>query len=109
MIKNDYLILDDEFLLYCKINNINNITNLAKKIFDRGFAIEKYGETPFDVNKNEKVVKKEILIENGDICSEIINENISLKNELQKVNDVLEKINKGTYLKNSDLNNLYSE
>lgn len=40
------LILDDEFMLYCKINNITDIEKLAKETFQKGFTILKYGEEP---------------------------------------------------------------
>lgn len=126
MVKNNCLILDNEFLTYCKINAINDVDKLAKKIFERGFTIEKYGEIPFQVKGQEKIVEKEVVKEvvvekivevvketptekNVDVCSEILKENEKLKLELQKLTDALEGINKGTYLKSSNLNNLYSE
>jgi hypothetical protein len=40
------LILDSEFLEYCKLNNIEDPNKLAKDTFKRGFAILKFGETP---------------------------------------------------------------
>jgi hypothetical protein len=43
------LILDDEFIKYCELNNIENIEELAKQTFKRGFTILKYGETPSSV------------------------------------------------------------
>lgn len=52
MDKKNCLTLDDEFLQYCKLNNIEDIQKLARKIFNRGFAIEKYGEVPFSVKQN---------------------------------------------------------
>lgn len=44
MKKKLYLTLDDEFIKYCEINDITDIEELAKKVFNRGFTIEKYGE-----------------------------------------------------------------
>ena len=41
-----YLTLDNEFLKYCEINNITDPEKLAKEIFQKGFAIVKYGEIP---------------------------------------------------------------
>jgi hypothetical protein len=52
MDKKNCLTLDDEFMQYCKLNNIEDIQKLARKIFNRGFAIEKYGEVPFSVKQN---------------------------------------------------------
>jgi hypothetical protein len=57
------LILDDEFIKYCELNNVDNVDKLAKEIFNRGFAILKYGETPLNLVGKEKVVEKEIIKE----------------------------------------------
>lgn len=40
------LILDNEFIKYCELNNITDIESLAQQTFKRGFTILKYGETP---------------------------------------------------------------
>jgi len=62
MKKKNSLILDDEFVLYCQLNNIDNIEKLAKETFNRGFSLLKYPETPVSSTK-EKVVEKEIIKE----------------------------------------------
>lgn len=49
MEKKNYLMLDDEFLLYCKLNNIEDIQKLAKETFNKGFTLLKYGEIPKSV------------------------------------------------------------
>jgi hypothetical protein len=36
------LILDKEFLDYCKLNNIEDVEGLARKVFKQGFDILKY-------------------------------------------------------------------
>ena len=38
--------LDDEFIQYCKLNNIEDIEKFAKQVFDKGFTITKYGDKP---------------------------------------------------------------
>lgn len=63
MKKKNSLILDDEFFQYCELNNIKNPDQLAKKIFNQGFSIEKYGEIPSSIKPDEKVVEKEIIKE----------------------------------------------
>lgn len=64
MKKNISLILDKEFIQYCEVNKIEDVTTLAKTIFGRGFTIEKYGETPNGKSKVvEKIVTKEIIVE----------------------------------------------
>ena len=50
MKKKNSLILDDEFIQYCKLNNIEDIEKLARKVFNQGFTILKYGEKPKNVN-----------------------------------------------------------
>jgi hypothetical protein len=40
------LILDDEFIQYCELNDIEDIEKLAKETFNRGFTILKYGSVP---------------------------------------------------------------
>jgi len=51
--------LDDEFLLYCKINNIEDIDKLARETFNRGFTILKYGMVPNEA-KIKKIVEEKI-------------------------------------------------
>jgi len=64
MKKNSSLTLDSEFLNYCEINEIKDVEALARKIFQRGFTIEKYGETPTSGNSIKKeVVEKETIVE----------------------------------------------
>lgn len=64
MVKKNSLTLDNEFIQYCQLNNIDNVDKLANETFNRGFAILKYGETP-NSNVTEKIVEviKEVLVE----------------------------------------------
>jgi len=57
--ENNSLILDNEFIQYCKLNNIEDINKLAKETFNRGFTILKYGMTP-NVAKIKKIVEEKI-------------------------------------------------
>lgn len=123
MKQKNYLMLDEEFIQYCKLNDILDNEKLAKKIFERGFAIEKYGEIPYETKQKilekevikevvvEKIVEviKEVPVQKENSCNDLISENEKLKNELNKMTQVLERFNKATYMKNSDLNNLYEE
>lgn len=63
MKKKFLLTLDDEFIRYCEINEIENVEALAKKVFNRGFTIEKYGETPTTAKGSERIVEKEVIKE----------------------------------------------
>lgn len=64
--KNFSLTLDDEFIKYCEINNINDVEKLAKETFNVGFNILKYGkEPPVGLTKKEEIkptveTKKEV-------------------------------------------------
>lgn len=144
MKKKSSLTLDDEFLEYCRLNNIDDFEKLAKDTFNRGFTILKYGETPFGLKPTEKIVEKEVVKEvivevekiiNVEVIkevpvnvkgeTEIITKEIKvvdteeidkLKKQLQdkqeeinKLNDALNKFNKATFMKNSNLNTLYDE
>lgn len=203
------LTLDNEFLLYCQINNISDPNKLAIETFNRGFSLLKYGETPNgtsvvkeikvevpvevivekeiikEVIKEvpiEKVIEKEVIVEKEikvpyEVIKEIIKEvpveiikeirvevpievvkevegetktvikeiikevpiqiikevvkevpiekivticdtkeidrlteeNKILKENLEKITSSLDKLNKGSIMKNSDLNSLYDE
>lgn len=144
MKKKSSLTLDDEFLEYCRLNNIDDVEKLAKDTFNRGFTILKYGETPFGLKPTEKIIEKEVRVEiikevpvekivevikevpvNVKGETEIVTKEIKvvdteeidkLKKQLQdkqeevnKLNDALNKFNKATFMKNSNLNTLYDE
>lgn len=66
------LMLDSEFIQYCELNGIINIEETAKKIFQQGFTIYKYGMQPpikvkpeptkeVIVTKKETITKKDPL------------------------------------------------
>ena len=61
MRKKTSLMLDDEFLKYCELNQVTDVEALAKKIFLRGFAIEKYGETPSSAKGKQVEVINEVV------------------------------------------------
>lgn len=76
MEKKYLLTLDDEFINYCKLNDISDIENYAKKVFNTGFNITKYGVFPnLDLKMEQDYTKnKEVKIERG----------IDKKNEVKK-------------------------
>ena len=59
------LTLDDEFIGYCKLNNIDNIEEFAKETFNKGFTMVKYGELPIGivgvVNKGKNEFKLNVV------------------------------------------------
>ena len=52
------LTLDNEFIDYCKLNNIEDVDKLAKETFSKGFSILKYGDTPKLLINKEETIKK---------------------------------------------------
>ena len=46
MAKKLSLTLDDEFIQYCKLNNVEDVEKLAKEVFKKGFTMLKYGDRP---------------------------------------------------------------
>ena len=53
------LILDDEFIQFCKLNKIEDIEKTARETFKRGFDLLKYGNIPMgeiSSQDREKVV-----------------------------------------------------
>jgi len=121
-----YLTLDNEFLKYCELNNIDNIEKFAIDTFRSGFNLVKYGNTPTGTI-NEKIIEKEVIKEvivekpieiikevyvdsgNEDIIK-LQEENNKLKNELDTITKSLESFGKkGKYMKDSNLSSLYDE
>ena len=84
MKKNPSLILDDEFIKYCELNEVTNVSKLAKETFDRGFSILKFGETPIPLKGKEtiKEVEKEVIKE------------IEVIREVEKPVEVIKEIEK---------------
>lgn len=76
------LILDDDFTQYCELNNIEDQKSFAKRIFNQGFSIIKYGETPNGVQGKEKIVEKEVI-------KEVIVEKIV---EVEKLVEIIKEI-----------------
>lgn len=92
MKKKNYLTLDEEFLLYCQLNKIEDVDKLAKQVFEKGFSILKYGETPSFAKGKERVVEKEVIKE---IPIEIIKEveKIVIKEKpIEKIVEVIKEV-----------------
>ena len=46
MKKKYFLTIDDEFIQYCELNNIDDVEKFAYEAFKKGYAILKYGNRP---------------------------------------------------------------
>jgi len=137
MKKKFLLIIDDEYLKYCELNNINDVEKLAKQLFNKGFSLLKYGETPYGFNIEPKIIEKEVIFEkevlvevikevpieikgkpeiitkeviNTDEVNRLILENEELKEKLDLLTKSIESFGrKGKMMKNSDMSSLYDE
>lgn len=74
--------LDDEFIKYCEINKIDDIETLARKIFQRGFTIEKFGEVPMSAKPKETIVEKQVTVE---VIKEVPVEKIVYKEKIVEI------------------------
>ena len=72
------LTLDDEFIQYCKLNNIEDIEKLARETFNRGFTILKYGEKPITGPIIDEI--KTNMIEKRVITQEVLKELLTVEN-----------------------------
>jgi len=85
MKKKTTMVLDDEFILYCQLNNIVNVEKLATETFKRGFSALKYPETPISASK-QKIIEKEIIKEVPiEVIKEVIVEKIVEKEIIKEV------------------------
>ena len=57
------LTLDNDFQQYCELNKIENPEKLAKQVFNKGFSLLKYGETPNGFKTEPTVIEKEVIKE----------------------------------------------
>lgn len=87
MKKKNSLILDNEFIQYCELNNIDDIDKTAKETFNRGFSLLKYGETPTG-NSRERIVEKEVIVE------KIIYQDVIKEVEVEKIVEKVVEITK---------------
>ena len=79
------LILDDEFLRYCELNNIEDVEKFTKEVFNRGFTVIKYGNTPtINLQTETKVVNVSSKVIETDIKIEKTEPVIIISNEIQK-------------------------
>jgi hypothetical protein len=66
------LTVDDEFLEYCRINNIQDIEKLARDTFRQGFTILKYGTVPSGIKIEDKEVSSKGMKTSDIIQSEVV-------------------------------------
>lgn len=81
--------------------------------------VEVIREVPIQIKGDTQIITKEVIkkvpiekiveVVNNDEIIRLTNKNLELESELEKIKLTLEKFNKATYLKNSDLGSLYSE
>jgi len=76
------LILDEEFVTYCKINNITDIEKKAKEAFERGFLFLKYGDKPKGIiTPPLKTIVEPLNIDKEPLTEKIIEKKLSIYDE----------------------------
>ncbi len=87
------LTLSKEFIQYCELNNIDKIEELAHDVFDRGYTILKFGETP-SVARGKDVIKeveKVVEVEDTKKIEELSQKLLKLEVELNKKPKIVTK------------------
>ena len=87
------LTLSKEFIQYCELNNIDKIEELAHDVFDRGYTILKFGETP-SVARGKDVIKeveKVVEVEDTKKIVELSQKLLKLEVELNKKPKIVTK------------------
>jgi hypothetical protein len=112
---NNLLILDDEFLQYCELNNIEDVQKLARETFKQGFDLLKYGTIPAnrlipsDKNEQKPVrsehIEKEVVVVKETKSDPIV---FSHPNSILPMEEIKKEI-KGKIDKIVEKNNLYDE
>lgn len=80
------LTLSKEFIQYCELNNIDKIEELAHDVFERGYTILKFGETPSIARGKDviKEVEKVVEVEDTKKIEELSQKVDKLETELSK-------------------------
>lgn len=87
---------------------------IIKEVF-----VEVIKEIPIEVKGDTEIITKEVIREvpiekiveviNNEELEKLLEENKQLKDKLNQITSSLDKLNKGSMMKNSDLNSLYDE
>ena len=80
------LTLSKEFIQYCELNDIDKIEELAHDVFERGYTILKFGETPSIARGKDviKEVEKVVEVEDTKKIEELSQKVDKLETELSK-------------------------
>lgn len=103
MNQKNILTLDNEFILYCELNEIKDIDKLAMETFNRGFSLLKYGETPMGTSREvikevpvEVIVEKEIIknipVEKIVEREVIIEKEIKVPYEVEVIKEIIKEV-----------------
>lgn len=85
MEKKFLLTLDNEFIEYCRVNNIEDVEKFAKEIFKKAFMELKYTKVPIVKLKTEtKVVESKVTKIETEIVQELGEPEIVIPKEIRK-------------------------
>ena len=96
------LILDDEFIQYCKLNNIIDVEKFAKEIFNKGFTLIKYGDKP-DIKIEPKKSFKEETIKKWEDFGHLVDLKPMEKEQEDKIENIIKSSIEQTVKKENDL------
>lgn len=86
------LTLDNDFQQYCDLNNIEDPEKLAKQVFNKGFSLLKYGETPNGFKSEPTVIEKEVIKEVIVEVEKIVNVPFEVIKEVQVIKEVIVEV-----------------
>lgn len=84
---------NSDILLYCEINNIENVNQFVTQCFKQGFDIKKYGLLGKSLNEGEKDLKTSV-VEEKQLIKEVIVEKrvevpVEVIKEIEKIVEVV--------------------
>lgn len=87
--------LKDEIWEYCRLNDITDLNAFMGKMLNQGFNIEKYGTTPFSINRPEKEIVEKIIEVPIEVIKEvekIIEKEIIKEVPVEKIIEVIKEV-----------------
>ena len=84
------LTLDNEFIQYCKLNEINDVEKKAKEVLERGFTLLKYGETP-KTNATKETIKEIVVEKIVEVPVEVIKE-VIVEKPIEIIKEIIKEV-----------------
>jgi hypothetical protein len=95
--------LDDEFIQYCKLNNITDVEKFAKEIFNKGFTLLKYGDKPNIKIEPQEIPSKEEFIKKWEDVKGLGELKLMEKEQEEKIEKIIKPNTEQVVKKENDL------